>query len=105
MNIERERKLFEEWAYSKNWNINRCIDMGLDYYVDDFVDGAWHGWLASVNREGFVLVPAEATRNMLDAFPEVIYQDTYAGECSIWVDDLTLSKGYKAMIEASQENV
>lgn len=47
-----ERELFEEWAYSKKWNTFRIVDMGIDRYADDFVDGAWHGWQASSNRVG-----------------------------------------------------
>lgn len=38
------RKEFEAWAYSNKWNINRCVNMGIDYYADDFVDGAWHAF-------------------------------------------------------------
>ncbi len=55
-----ERELFEEWAYSNKWNIFRVRDMGIDRYVDDFVDGAWHGWQESSNRKGYKLVPVEA---------------------------------------------
>lgn len=59
MNHEKEREAFEEWVYSNKWNIFRVRDMRIDRYVDDFVDGAWHGWLASTNREGYKLVPVE----------------------------------------------
>ena len=66
MNLDNERKAFEAWAYSNKWNIFRVRDTGIDKYVDDFVDGAWHGWLASANREGYKLVPLEPTERMLD---------------------------------------
>ena len=57
--MKTERELFEAWAYSKKWNIFRVRDMGIDRYVDDFVDGAWSGWQASANREGYKLVPVD----------------------------------------------
>ena len=67
MNHDNERKAFEAWAYSNKWNIFRVRDMGIDKYVDDFVDGAWHGWQASANRQGYKLVPVEPTERMLDS--------------------------------------
>ena len=67
MNHDNERKAFEAWVYSNKWNIFRVRDMGIDKYVDDFVDGAWHGWLASTNREGYKIVPVEPTERMLDS--------------------------------------
>lgn len=58
-----ERELFEQWAYSNKWNIFRYPKS--DYhskegqYCDEFVEGAWHGWQSSANREGYKLVPVE----------------------------------------------
>lgn len=66
MNTEEQRKAFEAWAYSNKWNIFRVRDMGIDKYVDDFVDGAWHGWLASANRVGYKLVPVELIKSCND---------------------------------------
>ena len=66
MNLDNERKAFEAWAYSNKWNIFRVRDMGIDKYVDDFVDGAWHGWLASANREGYKLVPVDSLKEIID---------------------------------------
>ena len=71
MNHDNERKAFEAWAYSNKWNIFRVRDMGIDKYVDDFVDGAWHGWLASTNRQGYKLVPVD-THYKLDNDGNVI---------------------------------
>ena len=65
MSIEEIRKAFEAWAYSNKWNIFRVRDMGIDKYVDDFVDGAWHGWLASANREGCKLVPVDSLKEII----------------------------------------
>lgn len=92
MNLDNERKAFEGWAYSNKWNICRYpksdYHMKEGQYCDEFVNGAWHGWLASANRVGCKLVPLEATQEMVDA----VYNSTLAS------DDL---EGiYKAMIEA-----
>ena len=91
MNLDKERKDFEEWAYSNKWNIFRVRDMGIDRYVDDFVNGAWCGWLASANREGYKLVPVEASQEMVDA----VYNST--------LDSDDLEGIYKAMIGACDE--
>lgn len=50
--MNNEREAFESWAYSNKWNIARVRDMALDHYVDDFVNGAWHGWQASKAQAG-----------------------------------------------------
>lgn len=61
MDVQKEREAFESWAYSKKWNISRV----RDHYVDDFVNGAWHGWQAKDQAvpEGFALV---SHNDMLD---------------------------------------
>ena len=96
MNHDNERKVFEGWAYSNKWNICRYpksdYHMKEGQYCDEFVNGAWHGWLASTNREGYKLVPLEATQEMVDA----VYNSTLAS------DDL---EGiYKAMINSCDSN-
>lgn len=71
MNLDNERKAFEGWAYSNKWNICRYpksdYHMKEGQYCDEFVDGAWHGWIKSANREGYKLVPLEPTERMLDS--------------------------------------
>jgi hypothetical protein len=68
MNIEKELELF---LSSKL--ISETIKFEtLEYYYDDnlivFKDRVlnfmWHAWLASRNREGYVLVPVEPTEEM-----------------------------------------
>lgn len=39
-----QRELFEAWAYGNKWNIFRGKD---GEYCDDFVQGAWCGWVRS----------------------------------------------------------
>ena len=63
-----ERELFEQWAYSNKWNIFRYpksdYHLKEGQYCDEFVEGAWHGWQASANREGYKLVPVEPSDKM-----------------------------------------
>ena len=98
MNHDNERKAFEAWAYSNKWNIFRVRDMGIDKYVDDFVDGAWHGWLASANREGYKLVPVEPTDIEIESIKEKHWDMRGCQLCKSDYIDL-----YKAMIGACDE--
>ena len=99
MNIEEQRKAFEAWAYSNKWNIFRVRDMGIDKYVDDFVDGAWHGWLASANREGYKLVPLEPTDIEIESIKEKHWDMRGCQLCKSDYIDL-----YKAMIGACDDH-
>ena len=99
MNIEEQRKAFEAWAYSNKWNIFRVRDMGIDKYVDDFVDGAWHGWLASANREGYKLVPVEPTDIEIESIKEKHWDMRGCQLCKSDYIDL-----YKAMIGACDDH-
>ena len=82
MNHDNERKAFEEWVLTHPDNLD------LTAYEENIMFDAW---LASTNREGYKLVPLEATQEMVDA----VYNSTLAS------DDL---EGiYKAMIGACDE--
>ena len=74
----------------------------LEKLVSLAIDGLVEIEDAGAVPEGFVWMPKEPTQEMLDAFPEVEYEDTYAGACSILIDNQTLKIGYKAMIEAQE---
>lgn len=63
MNIENERKLFEEWAKSESLNISKFISRG-DYLYKD-TQRCWKAWQASANREGFVLVENKPVAYMI----------------------------------------
>ena len=95
MNHDNERNAFEAWAYSNKWNIFRVRDMGIDKYVDDFVDGAWHGWQASANREGYKLVPVDPTERMLDSAYSSISDNLHYAD---------LENIYTAMINSCDSN-
>ena len=99
MNLDNERKAFEAWAYSNKWNIFRVRDMGIDKYVDDFVDGAWHGWIASANREGYKLVPVEPTDIEIESIKEKHWDMRGCQLCKSDYIDL-----YKAMIGSCDDH-
>ena len=82
MNHDNERKAFDKWVLTHPDNLD------LTAYEENIMFDAW---LASANREGYKLVPLEATQEMVDA----VYNSTLAS------DDL---EGiYKAMIGACDE--
>ena len=98
MNHNNERKAFEEY-YIANYHdgdihphkklLEWCEDS--ESYINSTIDNLWDMWLASANREGYKLVPLEATQEMVDA----VYNSTLAS------DDL---EGiYKAMIGACDD--
>lgn len=99
MNIEKELEIF---LSSKL--ISETIKFEtLEYYYDDnlivFKDKVlnfmWHAWIASRNREGYVLVPVIANKKMLkagyDAHDEFFF-------------DSQVHEVYKAMIGACNDH-
>ena len=99
--MKTERELFEAWAYSKKWNIFRVRDMGIDRYVDDFVDGAWSGWQASASREGYKLAPVEPSADLVNDGHQVFLGHFNEGGQT---GGRSLYFAYKAMIEAQEQN-
>ncbi len=99
MNIEEQRKAFEKYYIANfhdgdihpNQQLLEWSEEG-EFYFASSVEDLWGAWLASANREGFVLVPKEPTLEMLEnaANEHVLHGASYAGI-------------YKAMIEAAQE--
>ncbi|WP_023270280.1 hypothetical protein [Acinetobacter gyllenbergii] len=72
LNIQKEREAFEVFASSQKWNIFRFPKSqhhDIDgQYVDEFVNGAWTGWVESKkhsaeNLEGCVVVPKDQTED------------------------------------------
>ena len=102
MSIE-EMELFEAECKLLCYKGNMSRSNLGSFYNNEQTNWMYQMWLSSKNREGYKLVPVEPTQEMLDKFPEVLYQDTYAGECSFLVDDETLRLGYKAMIGACDD--
>ena len=102
MDFQKEKEAFEKHA-SKFFTTNEAFENDGENYVYDEVKFMWDCWLAAKAQavpDGYKVVPKEPTQEILDAFPEVEYEDTYAGACSILIDSQTLKIGYKAMIEA-----
>lgn len=80
MNIERERELFEplqnKAALSKLYFVDELnVYLTKDEYADDDmvisycleINHGWKMWLASINRQGYVLVPVEPNQKMIEA--------------------------------------
>lgn len=63
MNLENERKAFDEWI--KNENLFTGNDD--DPYCIWAKKYMLKAWIASANREGYKLVPLEPTERMLDS--------------------------------------
>ena len=99
MNHNNERKAFEGY-YIANYHdgdihphkklLEWCEDS--ESYINSTIDNLWDMWLASANREGYKLVPLEATQEMVDA----VYNSTLAS------DDL--ENIYTAMIGACDDH-
>ena len=64
MNLDNERKAFEDWAKKET-----CWDLywseNINQYMDHQTNGAWLSWQASANREGYKLVPVETLEESL----------------------------------------
>ena len=90
MNLDNERKAFEEW-YKKHHNGRQ---ISYDYVYEDnsysigYANAMWIRWQASASRQGYKLVPIEPSKEtlklMLDAYEEHLSEG--------------MSDAYKAMI-------
>ena len=103
MNLDNERKTFDDWHFL-DWKLNNAEADTVEFakalydrvYMYDHTSCVreieFKAWLASANRQGYKLVPLEATQEMVDA----VYNSTLAS------DDL---EGiYKAMIGACDDH-
>lgn len=61
MNIEKERELFEKTfkTLSHTFNESLCMIPNTDTYYSNIAQSSWEAWLASRNRDGYVLVPVD----------------------------------------------
>ena len=99
MNLDNERKAFEDWAKEET-----CWDLywseNIDQYMDHQTNGAWLSWQASANRQGYKIVPVEPTQGMVDKAvcdtPETPSQDYWHDSQPI-SDDQAIAC-YKSMI-------
>ena len=74
MNIDNERKAFEEYYIANhhdgdihpNQQLLEWSENG-EFYFATSVNDLWDMWFASANREGYKLVPLEPTERMLDS--------------------------------------
>ena len=84
--MSNERELFEEWYQSA---FSETLHRIGNEYSSLRATHMWSAWKASAQREGFVLVPVEATEAMEKAGQKY--------ECDPFLDATGI---YKAMIEA-----
>ena len=98
MNLDNERKAFEDWAKKET-----CWDLywseNIDQYMDHQTNGAWLSWQASANRQGYKLVPVEPTDVKLKEFQK-IWLDS---GCAHIMKKKTALDLYKAMIGACDD--
>ena len=78
MNIEEQRKAFDDWHFL-DWKLNNAEADTVEFakalydrvYMHDHTSCVreieFKAWLASANREGYKLVPLEPTERMLDS--------------------------------------
>lgn len=106
MNHDNERKAFEDYEHSKKMDCDRDIlfrrwegyqldDDEKHYvgkYIDSFMQEKFELWQASPSREGYKLVPVEASKEtlklMIDAYEEHLSEG--------------MSDAYRAMIGACE---
>ena len=74
MNIDNERKAFEEYYIANHHDGDIHPNQQLlewskngEFYFATSVNDLWDMWFASANREGYKLVPLEPTERMLDS--------------------------------------
>ena len=73
MNLENERKAFEEYYIANhhdgdihpNQQLLEWSDNG-DFYFATSVNDLWDMWLASANRVGYKLVPVDSLKEIID---------------------------------------
>lgn len=65
MNIEKERELFGVWARGNGFSLMLDWDDINQRYNHDVTHFAFSSWLASRNREGYVLVPKHELKIIL----------------------------------------
>ena len=102
MNLENERKAFEEYYIANhhdgdihpNQQLLEWSENG-EFYFATSVNDLWDMWLASANREGYKLVPVEPTERMLDSAYSSISDNLHYAD---------LENIYTAMINSHDNN-
>ena len=96
MNLDNERKAFEEW-YKKHHN-GRQISYDCVYednsYSIGYANAMWISWQASANRQGYKLVLVEPTDVKLKEFQKIWFDSG----CAHIMKKKTAFDLYKAMI-------
>ena len=103
MDIEEERKAFEEWvkeiAPQTQWELNKKTDDG---YENRSMDWAWYSWQASANREGFVLIKNDP--KTIVAIEQMVEQQVEASGITQDVFRLDGERILEAMLSAQEQS-
>lgn len=92
------RTIIHNYEWSDEFNNYQIKDCVINGNVFDFIEaekdqpilnGAWFGWKASAQREGYKLVPVEPTKAMMQAVVDEVKKSGH------------LADFYKAMIGAA----
>ena len=112
MNIEEQRKAFEEFyktkILTKDYEIE-MIDQLTEFHVDtglyEYVrmQTAWETWIASANREGYKLVPLQPSNETIVAIERVVENQLEASAIDADPFRLDGENIYKAMIGACDD--
>lgn len=82
MNMDKERKAFEEWLKETNKTL---YNFSQEFIDDDSTESlclqwAWTAWNASLNREGCKLVPVDKVVDCLNQIGDKSYIDDNVSE-------------------------
>ena len=88
--MKTEREMFEAWAKSRKYVVIGATVDGVFSYLNQKTSIAWESWQASTQRQGYKLVPTEATEIMTnDGCDAISYGRT---------NEENVKRIYKAMI-------
>lgn len=101
MDMKKEREAFEKWAKNKGKYVQLSSDGSYVSMTLNQEFEAWQAAKASAVQEGFAVVPIEITPKQIEAYMKGKVFPASMGEHRKFVD--RLSKDYKSMIKAAQE--
>ena len=98
--MDKMQEEFEKWAIDNGLNVS--WRSGDDYLVAGTMI-AWRAWQAARTvPDGFVLVPVEPTKAMIDAGRWHEYRDE--GDCAVsYVEDAAVASVWSYMLSAAPE--
>jgi len=101
--MDKMQEEFEKWASGKGLILRKATSGKQFYYLFEDTDYAWEAWQAARTLpEGFVMVPVEPTKAMIDAGRWHEYRDE--GDCAVsYVEDAVVASVWSYMLSAAPE--